>query len=80
MHLRPRPLLNATLPLHVAGLVPAVLLERPPMVTVPTAIVDPIEAHLLTVVVLLHQGVLLKPQLFVLLPHFHAKSFLCLLF
>jgi hypothetical protein len=79
MHLRPRPLLNATLPLHVAGLVLAALLERPPMVTVPMAIVVPIEAHLLTVVVLLHQGVLLKPQLFVLLPHFHVKSFFMLI-
>ena len=37
------------------------------MVMVPTVIVvDHIEAHLLTVVALLHPGVLLRPQLFVL--------------
>jgi hypothetical protein len=43
-------------------------------VMVPTAIVVPLEALLLTVVALLHPGVLLRPQLFVLLPHLYIKK------
>jgi hypothetical protein len=67
MHLQHRPPLNVILLLHVAGLVLVALLVQVPMVTVtvPMVIVDPIGAHLLTVVVLLQQGVPLKPQLFV---------------
>jgi hypothetical protein len=44
------------------------------MVMVPTVIVDPIEAHLLTVVALLHPDVLLRPQLFVLLLPLYIKK------
>lgn len=68
MRLQHQPLLNVTLPLHVAGLVLVVLLVRAPMVTLPMAIVDPIEVHLLIVVGLL-PGAPLRPQLFVHSPH-----------
>lgn len=70
-----QPLRNVILPLLVLVLV---ALFRALMVMVQTAIVVPIEVHLLTVVALLHPGVLLRPQLFVLLPHLYIKkSFLC---
>ena len=65
-----QPLLNVTLPLP--AILVLVALFRALMV--PTAIVDPIEAHLLTVVALLHPGVLLRPQLYVLLLHFYNKK------
>lgn len=80
MRLQHRPPLNVTLPLHVAGLVLVALLVPVPMVTVPMVIVDPTEAHLLTVVVLLHPDALLRPPLFVYSPCLHIKGFLCLLF
>ena len=61
------------LPLLATVLV-LVALIRALMVMVPMVIVDPTEAHLLTVVALLHPGVLLRPQLFVLLPHLYIKK------
>lgn len=77
MHLQHRPLLIVTLPLHVAGLVLAALLVQPMVTaTVPTVIVGPTGAHLHTVVVLPHQGVPHKLQLFVFfLRCLHVKVF-----
>ena len=72
---RHQPLLNVnvTLPLHATPLV-LVALFRALRVMVPMVIVDPIEAHLLTVVALLHPGVPLRPQLFVLSPPLYIKK------
>ena len=72
MRFRHQLLLNETLHLHAILVLVALLPAL--MVMVPTAIVVPLEAHLLTVVALLHPGVPLRPQLFVLLIHLFIKK------